>query len=44
MQTGFERSFLKGNPPTERNYPGLGYRRSRENGKLIERDVAGIIG
>jgi predicted acyl esterase len=36
----FERIFRKGVPPAEHQYPGLGYRISREHGMIIERDVA----
>ncbi len=36
----FEMIYQKGLPPTERKYPGFGYRVTRENGMIIERDVA----
>jgi predicted acyl esterase len=36
----FERIFRKGVPPTEHQYPGLGYKISKEHGMIIERDVA----
>ena len=36
----FERIFHKGVPPTEHQYPGLGYRTTNEHGMIIERDVA----
>jgi hypothetical protein len=36
----FERIFRKGVPPTEHQYPGLGYRITREHGMIIEHDVA----
>jgi predicted acyl esterase len=36
----FERIFRKGVPPTEHQYPGLGYRIIKEHGMVIERDVA----
>jgi uncharacterized protein len=36
----FQRIFRKGTPPTEHQYPGLGYRMTREHGMLIEHDVA----
>jgi len=32
--------FRDGTPPTRHKYPGLGYRRSVENGMIVERDVA----
>jgi uncharacterized protein len=36
----FERIFRKGTPPTEHKYPGHGYRMTREQGMIVERDVA----
>ncbi len=39
-KAGFEMVFQKGSPPTQRKYPGHGYRVTRENGMIIERDVA----
>ncbi len=36
----FEIIFRDGVPPTRHKYPGLGYRVSRENGMIVERDVA----
>ncbi len=36
----FRRIFRKGVPPTEHQYPGLGYRMTREHGMIIEHDVA----
>jgi predicted acyl esterase len=36
----FERIFRDGVPPTKHGYPGLGYKRSYENGMIIEHDVA----
>jgi predicted acyl esterase len=36
----FQRIFRKGVPPTEHQYPGLGYRVEREQGMIMERDVA----
>lgn len=39
-RAAFEMLFQKGLPPTERKYPGHGYRVTRENGMIIERDVA----
>ena len=38
--TPFEMIYRKGLPPEERKYPGHGYRRSIEQGMIIERDVA----
>jgi predicted acyl esterase len=39
-KTPFEMIFRRGTPPEENKYPGHGYRVTRENGMLIERDVA----
>jgi predicted acyl esterase len=36
----FEMIYQKGLPPEERKYPGHGYRKSIEQGMIIERDVA----
>ena len=35
-----EMIYQQGLPPTERKYPGFGYRVTREKGMIIERDVA----
>ncbi len=39
-KASFEIAFRPGAPPAERKYPGFGYRVSRHEGILIERDVA----
>ncbi len=39
-KASFRRIFREGVPPTEHQYPGLGYRVAREHGMIIERDVA----
>jgi len=36
----FERIFREGVSPTKHGYPGLGYKLTREQGMIIERDVA----
>jgi predicted acyl esterase len=36
----FERIFREGVPPTKHGYPGLGYTLTREEGMIIEHDVA----
>jgi len=36
----FTRIFRKGVPPTEHQYPGLGYRRTTEQGMIFEHDIA----
>jgi predicted acyl esterase len=36
----FQRIFKQGTPPEKHQYPGLGYRVLREQGMVIERDVA----
>jgi len=40
MNAPFEIVFRDGVAPTNHKYPGLGYRVSRENGMIVERDVA----
>jgi len=39
-KSAFDMIVRQGLPPTEQKYPGHGYRMIRENGMIIERDVA----